>query len=227
MDADLRYYYALDSIHMALIIKEQAVVHRLEHPSLWWPLYHPKFLIASSLLAANGIVYPALRRGQDPVFLARVLCAAKAVVILPHTVYQYRIAKKNKVYEETSWLEYLEHFSATLDIFISAGHIKCACLFYVLSIPAWHNFAQWKRLSKKGRAEERSMFAAYMEKISPYSPWEQDYTPYPVESEKWRKRESFYLKYGHGLSCLHMVCLDLIGKAVRIFSRLKSFAGRS
>ena len=222
MDSALRCYKPLDGIHLALSIKEEALVRELDHPSLWWPLYHPKFLIATSLLAEKDIRYPDFRRGQDPVFLARVLCAAERIAILPHTVYHYRILEKAKIRDTQTWLSYLGHCSDILDIFLDAGRVQCACLFYVLSIPAWHNFSMWRMLSAVERAEERAKFTAYAEKIRPYSPWAREYYPYPIELDDLRKQETFYLKHGHGLSCLRMAWSCIWRKISSSFARLKN-----
>lgn len=219
MDSELRYCHGMDAIHMTLTIKEEAVVRNLEHQALWWPLYHPKFLISTALLREHHITYPDLRRGQDPVFLAEVLCAAQSVAITPHVVYYYRIVPKVDMPTGSAWLSFLDYYQATLDVFLRAGQVHCACLFYALSINDWHSFSHWRLMSREERAEERAKFIAYTEAIAPYTPWERDYTPYPVDVANLKKRVAFYVKHGHMLSCLHMAIQKLATKAQSFLAR--------
>lgn len=219
MDRNLRYYNAFDGLHAALLIKNEQVVYNLEHPSLWWPLYHPKFLILRKLLLDNSIQYPLMRRGQDPVFLAQVLCSADSVALIPDAVYFYRTGGSKAALDSRSWLEYLDHFKATLEVFLAAKQVRCASLFYVLSISAWHNFSQWRRLTRAERLEERIKFEEYAKEIAPYKPWEQNFSPYPIDIDKLRAQEACYLRYGHGVACLHMAIKNVCSKLARIFRR--------
>jgi glycosyltransferase involved in cell wall biosynthesis len=58
--------------------------------SLWIPWWHQSYLISSDVIRANNLTYPALRRGEDPVFLASVLVNAQQISLVPDIVYLYR-----------------------------------------------------------------------------------------------------------------------------------------
>ena len=59
-------------------------------PDLWIPWWHTTYLISAGLLREHGIRYPDLRRGEDPVFIASVLAAARTISTIPDIVYLYR-----------------------------------------------------------------------------------------------------------------------------------------
>ena len=63
-------------------------------PQLWKPFWHTTYLIATDLLRANRIEYPLLSRGEDPVFLARVLLTSRPVSLMSDIVYLYRRYRK-------------------------------------------------------------------------------------------------------------------------------------
>jgi glycosyltransferase involved in cell wall biosynthesis len=58
--------------------------------SLWIPWWHTSYLISLNLIRVNNLAYPALRRGEDPVFLASVLISAQQISLVPDIVYLYR-----------------------------------------------------------------------------------------------------------------------------------------
>ena len=58
--------------------------------SLWIPWWHQSYLISSDVIRANNLTYPALRRGEDPVFLASILVNAQQISLVPDIVYLYR-----------------------------------------------------------------------------------------------------------------------------------------
>jgi hypothetical protein len=63
-------------------------------PQLWKPFWHTSYLIATDLIRANRIEYPHLSRGEDPVFLARVLLTERPVSLTSDIVYLYRRYRK-------------------------------------------------------------------------------------------------------------------------------------
>jgi glycosyltransferase involved in cell wall biosynthesis/peptidoglycan/xylan/chitin deacetylase (PgdA/CDA1 family) len=63
-------------------------------PQLWKPFWHTSYLIATDLIRANGIEYPQLSRGEDPVFLAKVLLTERPVSLTSDIVYLYRRYRK-------------------------------------------------------------------------------------------------------------------------------------
>ena len=64
----------------------------LDERSFWIPWWHPCHLFSRSMLVENGISYPALRDGEDPVFLASVLVAAPRMSTVSDVTYRYRMA---------------------------------------------------------------------------------------------------------------------------------------
>ena len=68
----------------------------LDERALWTPWWHQCYLISRALLVENGIGYPRIRSGEDPVFLASVLAATPRMSTLPDATYAYRIAELEK-----------------------------------------------------------------------------------------------------------------------------------
>jgi len=58
--------------------------------ALWIPWWHTSYLISTDLVRKNGLRYPNLIRGEDPVFLASVLVNAGFLSFIGDIVYLYR-----------------------------------------------------------------------------------------------------------------------------------------
>lgn len=97
--------------------------------SLWIPYWHTSYLIARRLVVENGLTYPTLRRGEDPVFLASVLVHAKRIALVPETVYLYRRYSKTSGAAGTS-------FADVVDTLASAESVKD--LFAEKNPECWH-----------------------------------------------------------------------------------------
>jgi glycosyltransferase involved in cell wall biosynthesis len=54
------------------------------------PFYHVTYLIARDLVVKNGLSYPDLIDGEDPVFIANVLVNAKRISTIPDTSHLWR-----------------------------------------------------------------------------------------------------------------------------------------
>jgi glycosyltransferase involved in cell wall biosynthesis len=65
-------------------------------PALWIPWFHVAFLISRQLLRRSGALYPSLRVGEDPVFMAKVLTSAKKICSTGQITYFYRIDDDRK-----------------------------------------------------------------------------------------------------------------------------------
>lgn len=86
-------------------------------PSLWIPYWHTSYLISTNLIRRNGIVYPELRRGEDPVFMASVLVNAHQISLIRDIVYFYRKYPKTTGSAATS-------FDDVKDTLIHASRVK-------------------------------------------------------------------------------------------------------
>jgi glycosyltransferase involved in cell wall biosynthesis len=95
----------------------------LSLPQVWIPWFHQSFLIRRTLLLERGIVYPDLRRGADPVFLARVLIAARRICIVPSCSYIYRAYEHGPQPDAQAAQNYLEHAEAIKELY--RGDLAC------------------------------------------------------------------------------------------------------
>jgi glycosyltransferase involved in cell wall biosynthesis len=86
-------------------------------PQVWVPWFHTCFLISRRLLLERHIVYPDLRRGADPVFLARVLIAARRICILPSHAYTYRLHEHGGQPGAQTARDYLVHVETIKELY--------------------------------------------------------------------------------------------------------------
>jgi glycosyltransferase involved in cell wall biosynthesis len=63
----------------------------LEERVQWVPWWHTSYLFSRSFILDNGLEYPDLRDGEDPVFLAAALVRAKLMSMIPLVTYKYRL----------------------------------------------------------------------------------------------------------------------------------------
>lgn len=73
-------------------VEEHHAIRPLDVPEFWTPWWHQAYLFSRSLIDSCGLRFPALRCGEDPVFLAGVLAAVPAISSRPDVVYRYRLA---------------------------------------------------------------------------------------------------------------------------------------
>lgn len=67
--------------------------HRIrfeDEPHLWIPWWHTTYLFRRAFLLHNRLNYPRLADGEDPIFVAKALVAARYVSMIPNVVYYYR-----------------------------------------------------------------------------------------------------------------------------------------
>ena len=98
-------------------------VRPLEDESTWSPWWHTTYLFSRRLLVSEGIRYPDLCSGEDPVFLARVLSRAPAVSTLATVVYRHRLMPLGKKGRTTyrHLRDYLRHAEMTRDLFLESN----------------------------------------------------------------------------------------------------------
>jgi glycosyltransferase involved in cell wall biosynthesis len=94
----------------------------LDDESTWVPWWHTTYLFSRSLLTANGLRYPDLCSGEDPVFLAQVLTRATAMSAVSAVVYRHRLAplaqKGRTTYRHLR--DYLRHAELTREVFLES-----------------------------------------------------------------------------------------------------------
>jgi glycosyltransferase involved in cell wall biosynthesis len=79
------------------------------------PWYHTKNIYKKKFLEKNHIIYPDYKRGQDPVFLAKVLTKVDKIFFSPIDYYVYRTIPKNALHSEEE-KDYIQHFRDVLQI---------------------------------------------------------------------------------------------------------------
>jgi CDP-glycerol glycerophosphotransferase len=89
-------------------------------PDLWIPWFHVSFLISKQLLKRSGALYPSLRVGEDPVFMAKVLTSAGTICSISKSTYIYRLDDDRKKQTAVTTLhvnDYIEHARLVKNIY--------------------------------------------------------------------------------------------------------------
>ncbi|MEO0665887.1 MAG: hypothetical protein AAFY97_09160, partial [Pseudomonadota bacterium] len=89
--------------------------------ALWAPLHHHRYLFRRAFLVENEILYSDHQRGQDVVFLSRVLAHEPALIALAAPVYLHRIRSERRVPTPQNVAELLEAFEEVLSNIAGAG----------------------------------------------------------------------------------------------------------
>lgn len=109
-------------------IEKQGVVSVDQCPSLWVPLHHQRYIFKRSMLLKEGIEYPALRRGQDLVMMARVLCSQSRIAVTHEIVYLHRCYPNTRHFTGRQMLDGLRAYAITNRYFLLHGKKKYAFL---------------------------------------------------------------------------------------------------
>ncbi len=106
------------------LFTEYGLIHPEEY-GVPWAFY--KNIYKADFLSEHNIIFPDLKRGQDPVFLAKILTLVDAIYTVPVTLYgyNYSIAGKpeNKINTYEKKLDYLIHFKQVIDV-LDDGNLK-------------------------------------------------------------------------------------------------------
>ena len=105
----------------------------LELRELWIPWFHICYLISRDLLVRCGARYPDLIAGEDVVFMAQVLMAARLVCSIPNVTYLYRQDEPRAQPTLKTAEDYLSHAVMIKEIF--AGEYS----------PCWHAYRRFIR----------------------------------------------------------------------------------
>jgi glycosyltransferase involved in cell wall biosynthesis len=106
------------------VICRERVGTLLDLPELWIPWFHPCFLLSRDLLAREGARYPPLTRGEDPVFIARVLTQARRICVIPRTTYWYRQEERRPSPTCRALQDYVAHAGMVKEAYAGA-HMLC------------------------------------------------------------------------------------------------------
>ncbi|WP_455646109.1 glycosyltransferase family 2 protein [Methanosphaera sp.] len=89
-----------------------------ENYGIPWAFY--KNIFKKELLDKHNIIFPDLKRGQDPVFLAEILTKINKIYITPTDLYGYNYSSdggaNEKVNSYEKKLDYIKHFQETFTI---------------------------------------------------------------------------------------------------------------
>lgn len=106
------------------LFTEYGLIHPEEY-GVPWAFY--KNIYKADFLSEHNIIFPDLKRGQDPVFLAKILTLVDVIYTVPVTLYgyNYSIAGKpeNKINTYEKKLDYLIHFKQVIDV-LDDGNLK-------------------------------------------------------------------------------------------------------
>lgn len=131
-------------------------------PVLWTPWMHQQFLFRRGFLREHDVRYPALRRGQDTVMLARALARCEAVACIDTVVYHYTVQVKSGRWGAAQFDNILDHFFLVREAYLAAGHRIPWCNY----LNAFWNF--WRHLQNGASANLSDAQArAFLEKAAP------------------------------------------------------------
>jgi len=101
-------------------VKDVARIPPLDCAELWVPWWHQCYLISRPFLVREGIRYPAMIAGEDPVFVASALVRAEHASTMSQIVYHYRLepfAQKGRV-SFAHFRSYFDHAVLVKNIFL-------------------------------------------------------------------------------------------------------------
>ncbi|WMC93866.1 glycosyltransferase family 2 protein [Kineothrix sp. MB12-C1] len=103
---------------------------RLLFKDYQYPYVHARYIISRKLLLDNDISYPSYRRGQDPVFLVRVLICAEEFYAIDKDVYAYRVRHKEEKFSPQKAEDFI---NAMIDTMVMALNNELIELFNLIS----------------------------------------------------------------------------------------------
>lgn len=182
MDTELKKILPLNTICACMQIFDNSIVRPMEYPPLWVPYFHPRYMISANIIRENNIRYPDLLRGQDPPFLAQLLCMAERVAVCPNVVYYYRSTfSERKLSTGGKALDYLEHIRMTCDIFLRHEAKKQAMLYLAINAREQITYGYLKNVSSDERRKIADCISGLLV-ASGERFWSEDFSPYAVET---------------------------------------------
>ena len=151
MDADMACNIGLPPYMASMQIEGYAVDLPENIPALWMPYHHQRFMIKRDFLLENNIQYPRLLRGEDPPFIAQVLCFAKRIAVIPDIVYRYRIHGDYRINMDKKIDDHLFHVNLVMDTFKKHGLEKQAAMYAYFSGMEFVGFSFFRRFTRRQR----------------------------------------------------------------------------
>ena len=195
-DNSLTHLLPIQNLLLAMHIHEDSVSTGLSNSALWMPFFHPRFIFKLKFVKRHNIKYPNYLRGQDPPFLAKILCANPKVALTPASVYHYRYTPKNRLPTQEIWYEYLAHIKEEINIFLEAGQPRCACLYFFATADAWQNWRAWLSIDKNMQNKAIATIAELLKLVEAQDLDEKKFYPYHVQAKKIEDDAKKLIKHG-------------------------------
>lgn len=100
-----------------------------ELPELWAMVHFHRCAFRRTFLQKNGIAYPSMRRGEDPVYMAEVLTKADSFSLVPAPVYLFHERVRSHQYPPEHILDAISAHSRIRQIMCRAGYPDLAFFF--------------------------------------------------------------------------------------------------
>lgn len=159
-------------------IQQEGCSHLSNNPAFWVPLHHHRYIYRRDFLAANSIDYPSLRRGQDPVMLAKALLNTTQIYHVPDPVYVHRTFSRRGLSDFVALKDIVKHFSLVLDLYGDHGYRYLGCLHLFNRINLLCRMGVYN-LNSDQRIEIMDNISALFSKIQ-WADLKQNYSPYDV-----------------------------------------------
>lgn len=113
---------APDTLEVLNIPQELSRFMPFDSETCWRPWWHTTYLFSRRFLQSQGLIYPELCSGEDPVFLAGVLSRASRMSSISDVIYRYRIMPL-KAKGRATWrhlMDFLCHAEMVRSLFLKA-----------------------------------------------------------------------------------------------------------
>lgn len=121
----------------------------IDNPSLWLPYYHTRFLFKRNFIIENKILYPNLKRCQDPPMIAKALSLAKNVAIIPDVVYIYRTSARPSKFFYQNLENFMLHMHMVINYFNSNNYYLQSAFYTYFCLQQVLNFKIILKLDRK------------------------------------------------------------------------------
>ena len=126
VSANLKGILASGKLENNPILKRFSKIDTISPRDYGIPYSYIKNIFKRSFIEENGFIFPDLRRGQDPVFLAEVLTTVKEIPVVPVDLYGVRYPVQgslNKINNHQKKYDYIMHFKSTFDVLRKANFL--------------------------------------------------------------------------------------------------------
>lgn len=159
-------------------IQQEGYSDLRDNPAFWVPLHHHRYIYRRDFLAANGVDYPALRRGEDPIMLAKALLTSTQIYHIPDPVYVHRTFSRKPLSDFVALKDIVNHFWLVLDLYGDHGYRYLGCLHLFNRINLLCRMGVYN-LNSDQRIEIMDSISALFSKIQ-WADLKRSYSPYDV-----------------------------------------------